>query len=90
MPIKSYLAHVVEGQRDEVSRRLRRIAGCAVVPAANRDLVVLVTDTPDEAAEQVLADMLGRVPGLRCLTLVAGLADPEMPDLPAEEADDPS
>lgn len=90
MPIKSYLAHVVERQRDEVSRRLGRLAGCAVVPATNRNLVVLVTDTPDEAAEEALEDALGHVPGLQCLTLVAGLADPETPDPPAEDDDDPS
>jgi hypothetical protein len=77
LPIKSYLAHPVEGRRDELARTLGGLGGCAVVPAANRDVVVLVTDTPDEVAEQDLQDTLSRVPGLQCLTLVAGLADPE-------------
>jgi hypothetical protein len=36
VPIKSYLAHAVEGQRDELARTLRALEGCAVIPATNR------------------------------------------------------
>ena len=50
------------GQRDELTRTLRALEGCAIVPALNRDVVVLVTDTADEAAEQALQDALARVP----------------------------
>jgi hypothetical protein len=49
---------------------------------------VLVTDTPDEAAEEALGRALARVPGLQCLTLVAGLADPESPECPPRGGDD--
>ena len=46
MPIKSYLAHAAQRQRDETSTRtLRALEGCAIVPALNRDVVALVTDT---------------------------------------------
>jgi nitrate reductase NapAB chaperone NapD len=75
VPIKSYLAHAVEGQRDQLGRTLRALEGCAIVPATNRDVVVLVTDTADETAEQDLQERLAQVPGLQCLTLVAGLDD---------------
>ena len=85
MPIKSYLAHVVDGQRDEVTRALRSLARCSIIPATNRNVVVLVTDTANETAEQELQDMLVRVPGLRCLTLVAGLADPDSPEAQSAE-----
>ena len=60
------------------------------LPRTERQRWLDSLDSVTAQHKQVLADMLGRVPGLRCLTLVAGLADPEMPDLPAEEADDPS
>ena len=91
MPIKSYLAHSAEGRRDELTRMLRALEGCAIVPALNRDVVVLVTDTADEAAERALHDALARIPGLQCLTLVAGLADPDSSEAPsAEEDHDPS
>ena len=86
MPIKSYLAHAIAGRRDEVAQHLRALASCAVVPATNQDVIVLVTDTPDEAAEEALGRALDRVPGLQCLTLVAGLADPEPPDPPARRS----
>src|SRR5262245_33911115 len=68
MPIKSYLAHAFHGRREELARALRGLPGCAVLSATNQDLVVLVTDTADGAAEQALEDRLGRVPGLQCLT----------------------
>jgi hypothetical protein len=80
VPIKSYLAHAVEGQRDQLARTLRALEGCAVV--------VLVTDTADEAAEQDLQVRLAQVPGLQCLTLVAGLAD-TVETLLAEDDHDP-
>ena len=80
MPIKSYLAHVLDGRRDEVARTLDGLAGCSIVPATNRNVVVVVTDTADEAAEQELQDALARVPGLQHLTLVAGLADSDSPE----------
>ena len=88
MPIKSYLAHAVEGQRDQLGQALRALEGCAIVPATNRDVVVLVTDTADESAEQDLQESLARVPGLQCLTLVAGFGDTGGTPL-AEDADDP-
>ncbi|MGH7311183.1 MAG: hypothetical protein ACREK6_21085 [Candidatus Rokuibacteriota bacterium] len=91
MPIKSYLAHAIAGRREELAQHLRALAACAVVPATNQDVVVLVTDTPDEAAEEALGLALARVPGLQCLTLVAGLADPESPECPTHGGhDDPS
>ena len=90
MPIKSYLAHAAPRQRDELTRTLRALEGCAIVPALNRDVVVLVTDTADETAEQAIQDALARVPGLQCLTLVAGLADPDLSEaLRAESDHDP-
>ncbi|MGH7390218.1 MAG: hypothetical protein ACREM3_12290 [Candidatus Rokuibacteriota bacterium] len=88
MPIKSYLAHAGEGRRDELARALRGLEGCAIVPATNRDVVVLVTDTADEAAEQALQHALARLPGLQCLTLVAGLADFDAADASSAEEED--
>jgi hypothetical protein len=89
MPIKSYLAHAAQRQRDELTRTLRALEGCAIVPALNRDVVVLVTDTADEMAEQALQDVLARVPGLQCLTLVAGFADSDLSEVLRAENDDP-
>jgi hypothetical protein len=75
MPIKSYLAYPVRGRRDELAGALRALRGCQVIPAVNRDLLVVVTDTPDEAAEDALQAALARLGFLEGLALVAGLAD---------------
>jgi NAD(P)-dependent dehydrogenase (short-subunit alcohol dehydrogenase family) len=88
VPIKSYLAHAIAGRRDELAQHLGALASCAVLPATNHDVVVLVTDTPDEAAEEALGRALARAPGLQCLTLVAGLAYTESPECPPPGGDD--
>ena len=75
MPIKSYLAYPVRGRSDELAAALRRLGGCQVVPAVNRDLLVLVTDTPHEAADEALQSALAEIPTLGALALVAGVGD---------------
>lgn len=75
MPIKSYLAYPARDRRDELADVLRALPGCQVIPAVNRDLLVVVTDTPDEAADQALQDALSRVEILQGLALVAGVGD---------------
>jgi hypothetical protein len=75
MPIKSYLAYPERGRRDELAAALGRLGGCEVLPALNRDVLILVTDTPDEAAEAALEAALAEVPALQGLGLVAGLPE---------------
>jgi hypothetical protein len=76
MPIKSYLAYPVRGRIDELAAALRRLGGwCHVFPAMNRDVLVLVTDTPDEAADEALQSALADIPTLDALALVAGVGD---------------
>jgi hypothetical protein len=75
MPIKSYLAYPARGRRDALAGALRGLPGCQVIPALNRDLLVLVTDTSDEAAEEALQATLSRMELLEGLALVAGLGD---------------
>ena len=75
MPIKSYLAYPVRGRRDELAAALRRLGGCQVFPALNRDVLVLVTDTPHEAADEALQSALTDIAALDGLALVAGIGD---------------
>ena len=86
MPIKSYLAYPAKDRRDELAEVIRALPGCHVIPAVNRDLLVVVTDTPDEAADQVLQDALSRVESLQGLALVAGVGDGAVPADAPEEA----
>jgi hypothetical protein len=75
VPIHSYLAYPVKGRRDALARALGALAGCEVTPATNYEVLVLVTDTPHEAAERALQAALDDLPDLQSLTLVAGVDD---------------
>jgi hypothetical protein len=72
MPIKSYLAFPRPGQRDSLAWILSQIPHCNVIPASNREVIVLVTDTPDNASEKRLEERFQQVEPLQFLSLVAG------------------
>ena len=96
MPIKSYLAYPVRGRRDELAAALRRLGGCRAFPAVNRDVVVLVTDTPNETADESLQSTLAAIPTLDALALVAGVGDAIVdddaapPGVPEDRLHDPA
>ena len=73
MPIKSYLAYPAPGRAETVALSLSALDGCDVFPALNQELLILVTDTPDEPAETWLEEQLAQVPDLSCLALVSGM-----------------
>lgn len=77
MPIKSYIAWPVPGKAAELESSLLNIPGCEVLPAENQDLLLLVTDTPAEPAEDALLKQLERLENLQCLSLVAGVTEKE-------------
>jgi nitrate reductase NapAB chaperone NapD len=75
MPVMSYLAYPVQGRHHELVDTLSTVPGCHVLPADNRELLVLVTDTPNDHAERALQEHLQSVASLACLTLVFGHGD---------------
>lgn len=64
MPIFSYLAIPKDGAIDVLCAELAKIEHCQIIPADNRDVVVLVTDTPDESVEK---ELQRKLKGLECL-----------------------
>lgn len=76
MPICSYL---VFPRTDPASLadRLRRLPGCTVSAADNADLLILVTDTPDDAAEADLQERLAAEPDIQCQVLTFGDIAPD-------------
>jgi len=48
---------------------------CEVIPSDNREVVVLVTDTPDEATEDKLQKSLKNLQSLQSLSLAFGYDD---------------
>ncbi|MDQ7029644.1 MAG: hypothetical protein Q9O62_07635 [Ardenticatenia bacterium] len=77
MPVKSYLVYPVAGKAAELARTLRAMPECELIPATNRHLFILITDTPNEQAEKALEQRLLGIESIQCLALVAAYRDEE-------------
>ena len=77
MPIFSYLAIPRNGAKEALCADLASIPHCEVIPADNQDVIVLVTDTPDEATEEMLQQTLKNLQSLQSLSLAFGYDDNE-------------
>lgn len=75
VPIKSYIAWPRTGSGAALTEKLATLPGCEVHGAENRDILLLITDTRDDSAEDALQTELGRIEALECLTLVAGVGE---------------
>ena len=47
MPVFSYLAYPVPGEKEALLNELAAIDYCETTPADNQEILILVTDTPD-------------------------------------------
>lgn len=72
MPIFSYLALPKKGARDLLCTELSNLEYCQVIPADNNDVVVLVTETPNEDMERTLQKRLKGLGSLQSLSLAFG------------------
>ncbi|WP_066224168.1 hypothetical protein [Formosa haliotis] len=77
MPIKSYLALPLSGQKEELLHALLGLEQCEVVPAENQELLALVTETPNEQEEEILKEKIESIPSLKLLSLVSGFNSPQ-------------
>jgi nitrate reductase NapAB chaperone NapD len=72
MAICSYLVIPEPGQAASVQARLESLPGCDVVPSLDHEILLLVTDTPDDAADRALRDRIEALDGLQSLVLTFG------------------
>ncbi len=72
MPVFSYLAYPVKGAKDALRRDLEALDYCEVMPADNEEVLVLVTDTPDDDIEKDLKKTLGQIETLQSLGMTFG------------------
>ncbi len=77
MPIKSYLAYPHEGQKKQLTQALTTLSKCEVIPAQNKEVLVVLTDTQTEAEEQRLKIRLDAISSLKLLAMVAGFKTPQ-------------
>jgi len=75
MPIKSYLAFPKKGQKETLKESLSMIETCEVLPANNKELLIVVSDTADKEEENLLLEKLNQIESLHHLNLVAGFDD---------------
>ncbi|REH43365.1 hypothetical protein C7448_1147 [Tenacibaculum gallaicum] len=76
MPIKSYLAHPHDGKKDELIKALSTLNECEVIPAENKDVLVVVTETETKIEEENLKQKLETISSLKLLSMVSGFNTP--------------
>jgi nitrate reductase NapAB chaperone NapD len=77
MPIISYLAHPQEGKKDELLKALSTMDQCEVIPAENKNLLIVVTDTDTDEEQDDLKERIEAVDSLKLLALVSGFNTPK-------------
>jgi len=75
MPVFSYLAYPVNGAKESLLDELAALDYCEATPAENEDILILVTDTPDETREKELQNKLKELKSLESLGMTFGHTD---------------
>jgi nitrate reductase NapAB chaperone NapD len=75
MPIFSYLAYPKPGAKEALLNELAALEYCEVTPAENKDILILLTDTPDEKKEKELQKKLKGLQSLESLGMTFGHTD---------------
>ncbi len=76
MPVFSYLAYPKPGAKEQLIRDLAALDYCEATPADNAEILILVTDTPDEDQEKALQKKLKKLSSLESLGMTFGHVDP--------------
>ena len=75
MPVFSYLAYPEAGSKDQLLKDLESLQYCEATPAKNQDLLILLTDTPNQDAEKQLQKQLKALKSLQSLSMTFGHTD---------------
>lgn len=75
MPVFSYLAYPATGSKEELLIDLSALDYCEVIPSDNEEILILVTDTPDEEKEKELQKKLEMLKSLESLGMTFGHTD---------------
>jgi nitrate reductase NapAB chaperone NapD len=71
MPVKSYLVFPKNGEAAQVIEKLERLR-CEVLPADNREVIVLVTDSDSEKEDEQFLEALKEDENIQHISLIAG------------------
>lgn len=72
MPIFSYLAYPEKDKKQQLIDDLSCENFCEIKIAKNEEVLILVTDTPDEEANKALQDRIKELDSLQSLSMTFG------------------
>ena len=75
MPVFSYLAYPKQGAKEQLLKDLSKLRYCEITPAQNEEILILLTDTPDEDSENKLQKKLKALDSLLSLGMTFGHMD---------------
>jgi nitrate reductase NapAB chaperone NapD len=75
MPVFSYLAYPARGAKEALLNDLAALDYCEATPADNQEILILMTDTPDENKEKELQNKLKKLKSLESLGMTFGHTD---------------
>ena len=75
MPVFSYLAYPKPGAKQNLLADLSALDYCEATPADNQNILILITDTPDEKTEKALQKKLKQLNSLESLGMTFGHMD---------------
>ena len=75
MPVFSYLAYPKQGAKQDLLKDLSALDYCEATPADNQNILILITDTPDEESEKELQKKLKSLKTLESLGMTFGHVD---------------
>jgi nitrate reductase NapAB chaperone NapD len=75
MPVFSYLAYPVKGAKERLIDELAALEYCEVTPSENEEVLILVTDTPNEETEKELQKKFKDIKSLESLGMTFGHTD---------------
>lgn len=75
MPVFSYLAYPETDKKQQLIKDLKTFEYCEISPADNNDVLILVTDTPDEETNKRLQEKITALDSLESLSMTFGHTD---------------
>ncbi len=75
MPVFSFLAYPETDKKQQLIKDLTAFEYCEVNPADNNDVLILVTDTPDEETNKALQEKITALDSLESLSMTFGHTD---------------
>jgi nitrate reductase NapAB chaperone NapD len=72
MPVFSFLAYPKANMKEQLIQDLSRMSYCDVQSAENEDVLILLTDTPDEESSTDLINTVKELESLQSLNMTFG------------------